>query len=149
MSAADLIARLERTRQCGTDRWRAICPAHKSKHRTQSLAIREMSDGTVLIKCFAGCGAVDVVAAVGMELRDLFPPRYVAPVENEESRPRGPQGRIHWHAIRQAVQTLNQECLIVAIAAGDVASGRTVSTEDAGRVALAAERIRGAIEACV
>jgi hypothetical protein len=56
-------------------KWRAICPAHENQNGTRSLAIKDAGDGRILIKCFAGCGAVDVVGAVGMELSDLMPDR--------------------------------------------------------------------------
>ena len=73
MSAERLLARLDRVTQSAPDRWRACCPAHPSRHRTQSLAVRELGDGTLLLKCFYGCGAADIVAAVGMQLRRLVP----------------------------------------------------------------------------
>jgi DNA primase len=53
----------------------AHCPAHQDK--TPSLSIRETSDGTVLIKCFAGCDARAITAALGLTLRDLFPNKAV------------------------------------------------------------------------
>lgn len=53
----------------------AHCPAHKDK--TASLSICETSNGTVLIKCFAGCDARAITAALGLTLRDLFPDKAV------------------------------------------------------------------------
>jgi hypothetical protein len=142
MSVYRLLDRLERVSQHGTDRWRAICPAHPSRHRTQSLAIRALQDGTLLIHCHAGCGAIEVVQALGLELRDLF-----AHGNSFHSRP--PQKPGHWHAMRECVQTLHHEVLVVALAAVDVAEGRSVTVEDAARVAVAAARIRAALEACL
>lgn len=37
------------------------------------MAITETSDGVVLLKCFAGCTAHQIVNAIGLEMRDLFP----------------------------------------------------------------------------
>src|SRR4051812_29050076 len=37
------------------------------------LSVREASDGTVLVHCFHGCSAAEVMKAVGLELSDLFP----------------------------------------------------------------------------
>jgi hypothetical protein len=142
MSAEDFIAKLERVTTVGSDRWRAICPAHPSRHRTQSLAIRALSDGTLLIHCHAGCGLGQIVDAVGMELRDLFPPNHRA--ENRHS-----QRPNHWHSMREALETLHFEVLLCAIAAGDVAARRPISDTDADRVAQSAGRIRSAIEACL
>jgi 5S rRNA maturation endonuclease (ribonuclease M5) len=49
---------------------RAKCPAHNGNSST-SLAIRPM-DGSVLIYCHAGCQTVDVLAALKMQMRDLY-----------------------------------------------------------------------------
>lgn len=72
MSAHDIVSRLDHCRQVGGDRWMAKCPAHDD--RGPSLSIRDAGDGRTLIHCFAGCGAVDVLAAIGLELSDLYPP---------------------------------------------------------------------------
>ncbi|MCI0654836.1 MAG: hypothetical protein L0Y39_10215 [Methylococcaceae bacterium] len=69
----NLLSRLESLLQTGPDRWIGRCPSHDDKR--PSLAIREIEGGTLLLKCFAGCSAADIVQAVGLELRDLFPPR--------------------------------------------------------------------------
>jgi len=144
MSAAALLERLQGVRSCGNGRYRAICPAHESKRATKSLAVRELGDGTVLLHCFAGCGSADVLAAAGLAFSDLFPREHKAP-----DQPRPAQRPGHWHARREALQTVAHECLLVAIAADDIATGRGISSGDAERVATAAGRIRSAIEACI
>ena len=53
--------------------WIAKCPAHED--RQPSLSIDEGADGKVLLKCFAGCTTENIVAAIGLTLRDLFPTR--------------------------------------------------------------------------
>ena len=55
------------------DGWSARCPAHEDRHN--SLSVREGDDGKVLVHCFAGCTAEDIVAGLGLEMRDLFPPK--------------------------------------------------------------------------
>lgn len=77
MTAELLLSRLEGVRPCGQGKWTARCPAHED--RTPSLSVRETSDGRVLVHCFAGCGAAAVVAAVGLDLKDLFPPHPASP----------------------------------------------------------------------
>lgn len=52
--------------------FRARCPAHQSHRGT--LAVRERADGAVLLHCHAGCSLRQIVCAIGLELRDLFPP---------------------------------------------------------------------------
>lgn len=71
MSAAGpLLALLEHVKQTGPGRWMARCPAHND--RGPSLSIRETND-RILIHCFAGCGAADVMRSVGLTLAHLYP----------------------------------------------------------------------------
>jgi hypothetical protein len=65
-----LLNQLNKVRPTGHGRYIACCPAHSDKN--PSLAIRD-DNGTVLLKCFAGCSAFEIVSAVGMQLHDLFP----------------------------------------------------------------------------
>ena len=51
--------------------WQARCPAHDDHE--PSLSIAEGDDGRVLLKCHAGCTPEAIVAALGLEMRDLFP----------------------------------------------------------------------------
>ena len=64
-----VLTRLERVRRSG-DGWVARCPAHED--RSPSLSVREGGDGRVLVYCHAGCCTEDVVAAIGLSMRDLF-----------------------------------------------------------------------------
>jgi hypothetical protein len=50
--------------------WSARCPAHED--RQASLSIAEGDAGRVLLKCHAGCDHKKIVAALGLEERDLF-----------------------------------------------------------------------------
>jgi hypothetical protein len=49
----------------------ARCPAHDDQ--TPSLSVNEGDDGRALVKCHAGCTTEAVMAAVGLEMRDLMP----------------------------------------------------------------------------
>lgn len=66
-----VLNRLGKVKSAGADKWKACCPAHDDKH--PSLAISETSEGVVLLKCWAGCTTKEIVSAIGLELRDLFP----------------------------------------------------------------------------
>ncbi|MFI7835470.1 virulence-associated protein E [Pseudomonas] len=66
-----LLNRLDKVKSAGANKWKACCPAHDDKHPT--LAITETSQGVVLLKCWAGCSTKEIVSAIGLELRDLFP----------------------------------------------------------------------------
>lgn len=62
---------LDKVKPAGANKWKACCPAHADKN--PSLAISETSEGVVLLKCWAGCTTREIVSAIGLELRDLFP----------------------------------------------------------------------------
>ncbi len=132
-----LLDRLEGVKQVGPNRWVAKCPAHND--RSPSLSVSLGDDGKLLIWCFAGCGAADVMAAVGLELSDLYPE-----LLKHHSAPGRPN---HWHAAREAFQIVRQEALLTAIAAENIASGIALTDDDRDRLILAAQRIRGAAEA--
>jgi hypothetical protein len=70
MAANKLVERLEFCRRVGDGRWMARCPAHDD--RNPSLSIRELHDGRVLVYCFAGCDTLSILAAIGLEMGDLF-----------------------------------------------------------------------------
>jgi len=138
MSATDrLLERLEGVHQVALSRWCARCPAHDDKR--PSLSIRETSDGTILLHDFAGCSAAEILAAIGMELRDLFPG------VQAERRPERPS---HWHAAKIALRVLHDEVLIVLLASEDLVAGRPLGDVDRERLMVAVERIRGAADAC-
>jgi hypothetical protein len=48
----------------------APCPAHDDLK--PSVSIKEGDDGRALVHCFAGCKITEIVAAIGLEERDLF-----------------------------------------------------------------------------
>ncbi|HEY3452279.1 MAG TPA: hypothetical protein VGK67_38395 [Myxococcales bacterium] len=51
----------------------ARCPAHEDQQA--SLSVGEGEGGRVLLKCHAGCGVEAVCSALGLDKRELFPPR--------------------------------------------------------------------------
>ena len=133
MSAAQLLDRLHGVRATGVGRWIARCPAHED--RSPSLSVRETDDGTVLIKCFAGCGAADVLAAIDLELRDLFPEQ---PADHRRRPSRA------WLDARDVLGCLATEGQILAIAANGIVEGAIITAADADRIAKAAGRVRNA-----
>lgn len=72
MRLNELLTRLDGVKRTGRG-YVARCPSHED--RSPSLSIGEGTDGTILIKCFAGCGLTDITGALGLKPRDLFPPR--------------------------------------------------------------------------
>jgi hypothetical protein len=65
-----VLERLDRAKRSGKG-WTARCPAHED--RTASLTVTEGDDGRALVHCHAGCGIGEIVAAIGLQLSDLFP----------------------------------------------------------------------------
>lgn len=62
----------ESVRAMGAARWIATCPSHDDRSPSLSVTYRAGDPGRVLVHCHAGCQSPDVVAALGLELRDLF-----------------------------------------------------------------------------
>lgn len=134
MSADQIIARLEGVRHHRDDGWRAKCPAHAGKS-SNSLAIKEVEDGRVLLHCFAGCAAPEVLSAIGLDLHDLFP----------ETRPGGgplPRAqRVARLAARDALLVLAEELAVAQVVIGDARRGITPNELDWARFLDAAGRI--------
>lgn len=55
----------------GSDKWVALCPAHNDK--TPSLSIRQLEDSRILINCWSGCGAINVLESIDMTFQHLMP----------------------------------------------------------------------------
>ena len=141
MSAADdLLARLDGVRRCGRG-WIARCPAHED--RTASLSIAEGDDGRVLMHCFGGCAAADVVGALGMTLGDLFPerPRDLSPLGRAQRREAARSA--DWSA---ALRVLSRESAVVSACAQAIADGALLRSDDLTRLAEAMQRIEDARE---
>lgn len=136
MSADRLLSRLEGVRRGSAPSvWRAQCPAHGS--RGASLAIRELDDGRVLLKCFAECSTAEVLAAVGFSFEDLYPERALDHRVRPERRP---------FPARDVLACVASEVLIAAVVSKDMASGKPLSENDRARLMLAAERMQRAAE---
>jgi hypothetical protein len=92
-----LLAKLSDVKKKGTG-WSALCPGHDDKK--PSLSVSECSDGTVIVKCFAGCETPAVLAAVNMEMWELFPSKDgPAPTSNGRPKPSGPAFPTANHAV--------------------------------------------------
>lgn len=137
MSLDTLLPRLDKPRQTGPGRWLARCPAHADK--SPSLSIRELDDGRVLMHCFTGCPTADILAAVGLEFSDLFPPKPPAdPHAKPERRP---------FPALDILKALTFEVSIVTLAARDMLEAGDLVLGSAGfdRLALAHERVQSAL----
>jgi putative DNA primase/helicase len=68
MNLEAVLARLVGARRSGGG-WQALCPAHADKNPSLSIHIR---DSKILLCCHAGCSQEAVLAALGIEARELF-----------------------------------------------------------------------------
>jgi hypothetical protein len=137
MTLDELLPRLDGVRRTSTG-YLARCPAHED--RGPSLSIGEREGGGILLHCFAGCEVHDVVAAIGVTLSELFPPRV------DDGKPRS--GRRWKHNPADLLAVVAREIEIVALAAADLSAGKTLSPQDADRVWQAHRKLSAVCEAC-
>lgn len=127
-----LLSRLDGVKQTKPDAWIAKCPAHDD--RSPSLSIRD-AGGQILIHCFGGCKALDVVHAVGLELSDLF-----------AGERKNLSGKKYIKA-DDALRCLRIEVAIVCMAADSIIRGEPIQGEDMTRLVKARKAITKALEA--
>lgn len=120
-----VLLRLDKVKAAGAGKWKACCPAHDD--RDPSLSIREADDGKVLLHCWAGCFTADVLAAIGLAARDLFP--------EDRGNSRGPVRRGPSRAAQQL------EATVISIAVEQLRQGKPLSDEDRERFELAKRRL--------
>lgn len=128
----DLLSRFDRVQRRGKN-YMARCSAHDDK--SPSLALSELDDGRILIKCFAGCDAESIVSAVGLTLSDLFP--------NDEARQqyRSFQSLAKVTA-KKPDSGIEHEKTILDIAKNQRANGQRLNKIDLERERLAFMRVR-------
>lgn len=134
--AEKLISRLKNARPTGDSQWKALCPAHDD--RSPSLSIKETPDGTLLIKCWSGCGAADVVAAAGLQLHDLFPDD---PAGWQPRRAIGPR----WSP-RDALDGIQHQAQVAAIIVADFLRDGELSEAAFARLTRASALISEAMQ---
>jgi len=135
MNINDFLGYFEKSYRSGKDEYQCLCPAHNDK--TASLSIKNLPDERILIHCFAGCAANDILEAVGLTFEDIVPKRLgdFKPV----SKPFNP------YAVLKAI---SNETLLVALAGLEVANGKTLPQEDKDRLMIAVNRLREAYQIC-
>lgn len=111
------------------------CPAHADKRA--SATWRELDDSRLLIFCHAGCSANEILAALGLQMTDLYPER----LTEHGKRERRP------FLATDALRCVSFEALVVAAAAAALATGEPLSSVDRDRLIVAAERLNAAAKA--
>lgn len=132
-----LLARLDGVRSAGHG-WVARCPAHDDKR--PSLSVAEGREGRLLVHCFGGCQTADVLVAVGLELRDLYPGRINGtPLSLADRKAMTERSRLaRWRA---AWNSIAREVALVEVAARELAAGQVLDAAEVERIAEAAQRI--------
>lgn len=128
MSAEALLSRLEKVKRTGQGSWLARCPAHED--RSPSLSIAERED-RVLLHCFAGCGALEVLQSVGLDFADVMPPKpadMLPPIRRA-------------FPAADVLQALSAEAQYVAVFGASMRNGTEVAEADWARLLLAVDRI--------
>lgn len=133
-TAEPLLQRLEAVQKSGKG-WRARCPACGGRSRKVSVTEAE---GRVLIYCFGGCPAIEVLGAVGLGWPDVMPPRTWPDSPEEQRRQRRAIREVGWAS---ALSVLSLESRVVLLAAREIEITGGIGWEDGKRLAVAVDRI--------
>jgi hypothetical protein len=127
-ATARVLDRLDGVRPTGNGCWIAKCPAHPD--RSPSLSIRDAND-RVLLHCFAGCDPDDVLAAIGLGLKDLFErplAHHVAPIHSAIPA-------------RDLLVLLDHEIVVAVLILDDVIRRRAIKESELSRLMQASALI--------
>lgn len=123
----DLLLRLDKVKSVGGGRFVACCSAHEDK--TPSLSLAQLSDGRILIHCFAGCAPIDILNAVGMEMIDLFPKGCLGEFRGWEQLKKRKQQTV----VQKLKDTVDHERMILAMATKMRTDGLRLTKQDLER----------------
>jgi hypothetical protein len=144
MTVAALLDRLDNVRKTGPGRWLACCPCHESKSRS-SLAIREESDGRVLMHDFGGCAVTDILWKLGLDFDALY----------RAERVRGPHDASHvgevasdtaWSAV-DVLRAVHEDVLAAAIVTSDICTEKMKLDVARDKLWVIAQRLAAAAAA--
>ena len=132
--ANNLLGMLQGVKSRGRDSWVACCPAHDDKYPSLKIDIK---DGKILIKCWSGCSAEDILEAFGLKFSDIFE----NPVYQRSS---GKKPTIY---ASDALRILKVEAMVITLCAIDIKNKKAISDENHARVIKAMDRINIMMEA--
>ena len=128
----NILTRLEKVKG-RNGAYTACCPAHGDK--SPSLAIRELDDGRILMKCFADCSVQEIMGAIGMDIGDLFP---------DTNKDLPPVKRKYYAT--DLLRVIEFEAWVVSVAAYSMSTGKQLSDTDRDRMKVAQARIMEAVK---
>jgi hypothetical protein len=102
------------------------------------MTIRELDDGRVLLHDFGGDSPAEILAAIGLDFSDLYPPRATGDHTKPERRP---------FPAADILRAIAFEATIVALAGAAMIAGEPFSQFDKDRLLLAVGRISDALDA--
>ena len=122
------LSHFQKVRQNGHGRWNACCPAHPDKN--PSMSIKQTSDGKILVYCFAGCSARDIVESAGLKMTDLNPNLSL--------------DNLNQYKTRHSQAETDRARLILNMAKTDRARGKRLSASDLETEQKAFQKVRQA-----
>lgn len=109
MTIENFLDLFDRPRRSGRG-WFTKCPGHAD--RSPSLSIAEGDGGKILLKCFAGCTAKEITAALGLTSAALFDGTSSPEVRRQAVEAKARRRRSAEIEGRRSVVRLRAECLI-------------------------------------
>ena len=93
MQIDDVLSRLARVKQTGTNQWKASCPCtgHTNGDRSQSLTVHLNDNGKLDLYCHKEHTLEDICAAMQIKTTDLLPTQQKTPTDRKQSL-------IQWYA---------------------------------------------------
>lgn len=134
----NLLNKLDKVKKTGADSYRACCPGHQGTNPT-ALAIRQVDDGRILLKCHRGCSIDEILGAIGMDMNDLFPDGAIANHAGKVKQAFNP---------KDVLAAMHEEASIIYLYGKDVANKKPVTDDQFKRVLLSIERIKTSMELC-
>lgn len=126
---AKLSSRLRGERRRAQGEYIYLCPAHDDHN--PSLSVTERSDGVLLVTCRAGCSIGDVLGALDLQLKDLYPVR--TGIDRGEWKQK--------LSLTHIADGLDRESRVVAVIISDFINRRSLSKKDWYRLTQAQQRI--------
>ncbi len=128
----NLLSKLHKVKKTGSGKYLACCPAHDDKRPSMSIA--QLTDGRVLLHCFAGCSTDEMLGSMGLKFPDLFPEKladHMRPIK----RP---------HNAADVLEALSTETLVVSQLLEKFSNEKELTGGDWIRIRTATRRINAA-----
>lgn len=124
-----ILDRLSKVKKTGARSWLACCPSHDD--HSPSLTLREGDNGTVLLRCWAGCSVDEIRSSLGLSWDDLFPEK----IKTDHTR-----GMRRPFPAADILAAMADDAMCVAVFAANLGKG-ILAPEDYVRMLEAAGRI--------